>query len=101
MGNRRSFLSKTLLAIAGGFISDNLIAEQKNNQNTIPSLKEKKVLFTYGGWDGHEPEKFRDYMVPWLRAEGAEVFVFDSPDNTNQNHVIYFRSTRERSFKSH
>ncbi|MGH8167649.1 MAG: hypothetical protein ACREQ1_10440, partial [Woeseiaceae bacterium] len=32
-----------------------------------------KVLFTYGGWDGHEPESMRDLLVPWLEAEGFEV----------------------------
>ena len=41
-------------------------------------LKGKKVLFTYGGWEGHEPEQCRDIFVPWLLSEGAEVFVFDS-----------------------
>lgn len=39
----------------------------------LPSLKGKKILFTYGGWDGHEPEKFVDFLVPWLKEEGAEV----------------------------
>ena len=40
-------------------------------------LKGKKVLFTFGGWDGHEPEKCRDIFVPWMQSEGAEVFVYD------------------------
>ena len=46
----------------------------------LPSLKGRKVLFTYGGWPGHEPEKYRDYMVPWLKEEGAEVLVYDKLD---------------------
>jgi type 1 glutamine amidotransferase len=41
-------------------------------------LKGKKVLYVYGGWDGHEPVQCRDIFVPWLRSEGAEVFVFDN-----------------------
>ena len=41
------------------------------------ALKGKKVLFTYGGWDGHEPEKCRDIFVPWMESEGAEVLVSD------------------------
>ena len=36
------------------------------------------VLFTYGGWDGHEPEAMRDLLVPWLESEGFEVIVSDS-----------------------
>lgn len=43
-----------------------------------PSLDGKKVLFVWGGWPGHEPEKCRDIFVPWMRSEGAEVIVSDS-----------------------
>jgi type 1 glutamine amidotransferase len=43
-----------------------------------PSLKGKKVLFVWGGWNGHEPEQCRDIFVPWLESEGAEVIVSDS-----------------------
>ncbi|HKK61696.1 MAG TPA: ThuA domain-containing protein, partial [Bacteroidales bacterium] len=43
-----------------------------------PTLEGKKVLFVYGGWKGHEPEKCRDIFVPWMRSEGAEVIVSDS-----------------------
>ena len=42
------------------------------------SLRGKKVLYVYGGWKGHEPEQCRDLFVPWLKSEGAEVFVFDN-----------------------
>ena len=44
----------------------------------IEVLKGKKVLFVYGGWDGHEPAQCRDIFVPWLQAAGAEVIVSDS-----------------------
>jgi type 1 glutamine amidotransferase len=37
-----------------------------------------KVLFTYGGWDGHEPEAMRDLLVPWLEAQGFDVIVSDT-----------------------
>lgn len=36
------------------------------------------VLFTYGGWDGHQPEAMRDLLVPWLESEGFEVIVSDT-----------------------
>jgi hypothetical protein len=38
----------------------------------------QKVLFTYGGWHGHEPEAMRDLLVPWLESEGFEVIVSDT-----------------------
>ncbi|MEM6377867.1 MAG: ThuA domain-containing protein [Bacteroidota bacterium] len=43
-----------------------------------PTLDGKKVLFVYGGWKGHEPEVFMEYMVPWMESEGATVYVSDS-----------------------
>jgi uncharacterized protein len=45
---------------------------------TDKSLQGKKVLFVWGGWHGHEPEKCRDIFVPWMESEGAEVIVSDS-----------------------
>lgn len=42
------------------------------------SLKDKTVLFVYGGWDGHDPKGCRDIFVPWMQSEGAEVVVSDS-----------------------
>jgi type 1 glutamine amidotransferase len=43
-------------------------------------LSGKKVLFVWGGWMGHEPDKCRDIFVPWMRSEGAEVTVSDTLD---------------------
>ncbi|MCF8262518.1 MAG: ThuA domain-containing protein [Melioribacteraceae bacterium] len=44
-------------------------------QNISASQSEtsKKILFVYGGWEGHEPQKFRDVVVPWLESQGFEV----------------------------
>lgn len=39
-----------------------------------------RVLFVYGGWDGHEPENYRDILVPWLQSRGFEVTVSDTLD---------------------
>ena len=41
----------------------------------------KKILFVYGGWEGHEPEKMRDLIVPWLESEGHTVTVSPSLDS--------------------
>ncbi|MBP7039088.1 MAG: ThuA domain-containing protein [Bacteroidales bacterium] len=47
-------------------------------------LKGKKVLFVWGGWMGHEPDKCRDIFVPWMKSEGAEVVVSDTLDSYTQ-----------------
>lgn len=39
------------------------------------NMKDKNILVTYGGWDGHEPESFKDYMVHWLSGLGANIEV--------------------------
>jgi len=78
--DRRKFLAKALAltsAMSLPFVSksqDSLLDEGR----PLPSLKGRKVLFTYGGWDGHEPQKFVDYLTPWLKGEGADVVAFNS-----------------------
>lgn len=44
-------------------------------------LKGKKVLFVWGGWNGHEPDKCRDIFVPWMESEGAVVTVSNTLDS--------------------
>lgn len=81
--NRRSFLSKAIAlgsAALMPFAADSKEQDEQEDAHELPSLKGRKILFTYGGWPGHEPEKFKDYMVPWLKEEGAEVLVHDKTD---------------------
>lgn len=63
-----------ILAICA-FINVDAFSQQSGNP-----LKGKKVVFVWGGWEGHEPEQCRDLFVPWMRAEGADVKVFDNLD---------------------
>ena len=70
---RRTFLKHTaisgaVLAVVPGLIHGRAWGGQQDYR-----LKGKKVLFIYGGWAGHEPEKCRDIFVPWLESEGAIV----------------------------
>lgn len=78
--NRRQFLTKLAavgsVALLPGVIDASPADEAGHAE--LPSLQGRHVLFTYGGWDGHEPLKFRDYMVPWLQSEGAKVTVHDN-----------------------
>jgi uncharacterized protein len=79
--NRREFLTKAIaLGTAAALPFAGMANEMMEEVKDLPSLKGRKVLFTYGGWPGHEPEKFRDYMVAWLKEEGAEVLVYDKLD---------------------
>ena len=45
------------------------------NKTENPSLKGKKILFVWGGWDGHEPKQSIDIFATWMRSEGADVTV--------------------------
>ncbi len=45
-----------------------------------PGENKKSVLFIYGGWEGHEPEKCRDLFVPWLKSKGFNVTATPSLD---------------------
>ena len=58
----------------------NLMAA-KRKETLHPSLKGKKVLFVWGGWEGHEPGPSVDIFVPWMKSEGAEVKVSDTLDS--------------------
>ena len=49
---------------------------------TIPdfdSSRVRRAVVVRGGWDGHEPEAATDLFLPFLREQGFEVEVFDSP----------------------
>jgi type 1 glutamine amidotransferase len=78
MKTRRTFIRTAATATAALATIPNVYAK-KNNLGDSP-LKGKKVLFVWGGWDGHEPQQCRDIFVPWMESEGAEVKVSDTLD---------------------
>jgi uncharacterized protein len=81
--NRRDFLTRALALGSAAALPAIASAKAENPEASalaIPSLKGRKVLFTYGGWDGHEPKKYLDYMTNWLKDEGAEVQSFPTLD---------------------
>lgn len=81
MNSRRSFIRKASLALAASpLVKNGWSKSQYANIAALPELKGRSILFIYGGWKGHEPEKFRDYLVPWMKEEGADVHVFDNLD---------------------
>jgi type 1 glutamine amidotransferase len=78
MTTRRSFIVKAGTAMAAAFIASPVVSGRKLPEEK--ALRGKKVLFVWGGWMGHEPDKCRDIFVPWMKAEGADVIVSDSLD---------------------
>ncbi|MFY0686344.1 MAG: ThuA domain-containing protein [Cyclobacteriaceae bacterium] len=80
--NRRRFITDFFKYGAAATMAAPLagLAEAGDDQNNLPSLEGRKVLFTWGGWDGHEPKKFVDYLTPWMKELGADVQVFDNLD---------------------
>ncbi len=82
--SRRSFLTKALslgslvaMPLTGVF---GRAIEDEEEKKPLSSLKGRKVLLTHGGWEGHEPEKFAEYMAPWLKDEGADVISSNTLD---------------------
>ncbi|MFO7853531.1 MAG: ThuA domain-containing protein [Bacteroidales bacterium] len=78
---RRKFVEKTSLLAGASILSSamplSVFSRSQVSDNKLPN---KKILFVWGGWSGHEPEKCRDIFVPWLRESGAEVIISDSLD---------------------
>ncbi|MGF1586248.1 MAG: ThuA domain-containing protein [Bacteroidales bacterium] len=80
--SRRNFIRTTALVGGIGLIgARSVFAAPEPQTNASPTLKGKKVLFVYGGWDGHEPVPSRDLFVPWMKEEGADVTVSDNLDS--------------------
>lgn len=83
MISRRSFISKGAALAAGAMIIPEVMG-RNIPEPPASVLKGKKVLYVWGGWMGHEPDKCRDIFVPWMKSEGAEVVVSDTLDSYTQ-----------------
>ena len=79
--SRRKFVRTTMAAGAASLLVPKSLTAQSGTSDPQPSLKGKKVLYVWGGWDGHEPEQSVNVFVPWMREEGAEVVVSDTLDS--------------------
>lgn len=77
---RRFFIKRVTMAGAGALLIPGLIPKPALGSDTNDALDGKKVLFVYGGWEGHEPVKCRDLFVPWMESEGAEVIPSETLD---------------------
>jgi type 1 glutamine amidotransferase len=77
MITRRSFITKGAAAAVAAITASSLLGRSLYPQGNSP-LNGKKVLFVWGGWKGHDPDKCRDIFVPWLESEGSSVTVADT-----------------------
>lgn len=73
MISRRDFLRRT--AAAGLTAALPKTAAAARSSQPTP-----RALLVYGGWPGHQPDAFRDRMLPWFEEEGFEVAVSDTLD---------------------
>lgn len=78
ISNRGYFRLKTTIFLLGFLILVPIIAQGQSRKEQVSSLKNKKVVYVWGGWKNHHPEKTVDLFVPWLRSEGAIVEVFNT-----------------------
>ncbi len=81
ISSRRNFVKTVMVAGAGSLLLPGSLMAVNSPKKPVPSLKGKKVLYVWGGWDGHEPKLSIDKFVPWMRAEGAEVTVSETLDS--------------------
>jgi type 1 glutamine amidotransferase len=79
MISRRSFIAKATAATAAAAVIPSVFGQNPVFKEKSP-LNGKKILFVWGGWMGHEPDKCRDIFVPWMISEGAQVTVSDTLD---------------------
>jgi len=77
MLSRRSFILKSTVAGAALIAAPALLGKSSSGPEKSV-LDGKKILFVWGGWMGHEPDKCRDIFVPWMQSEGAQVIVSDT-----------------------
>jgi uncharacterized protein len=70
--SRRNFVRTGLFAGVGSLILPTILSAQEN--------KAKKLLFVWGGWEGHEPKECLDLFLPWMEETGFDVRVSDSLD---------------------
>jgi uncharacterized protein len=67
MTSKILFLSFSLI-----FITFSMILAKNQDEG------KKSILIVYGGWEGHDPEGFKDLFLPWLEEQGFNVTVSNS-----------------------
>ncbi len=80
--NKKIFLSNiriTAFLLFAFFLTNQANASVPATQSEeLPSLKGKKILMVWGGWEGHQPRQVTEKIKPYLEEMGAVVTVSDS-----------------------
>ena len=77
--NTKLFSGKLSLFLVIAFLGFSLKpADAITPPDDLPSLKGKKILMVWGGWEGHEPKQFTFKLKEKLDEQGAAVTVSDS-----------------------
>jgi hypothetical protein len=79
MISRREFLSRSATLAGAALIAPSVFANGRP-AGRASRLAGKKILYVWGGWMGHEPDKCRDIFVPWIESEGGLLTVSDTLD---------------------
>lgn len=87
MSTRRKFLASSATLAAGASLGLKAQSQESPepldiplSKESLPSLEGRKILYTWGGWDGHQPKQSVELFKPWLESEGASVDVHDNLD---------------------
>ena len=67
-------------------MKENTSTEDTSTENTSTS---RKVLFVWGGWDGHEPKQCVDLFAPILEREGFTVTISDTLDTYLETDLMH------------
>ena len=87
--SRRKFIGSSIaLGVGSALLPKNLMAQTMPSNPKKTTLKGKKILYVYGGWEGHEPKESVDLFVPWMRSEGAEVIVSDTVESYEDTELM-------------
>lgn len=79
MNKKISAIRVTGLLLVVLFLINSIVMQAKPVKNDeLPSLKGKKVLMVWGGWNGHFPKELTEKVKAYLDAQGAIVTVSDS-----------------------
>ncbi|GEC71740.1 hypothetical protein SAMN05443543_1013 [Flavobacterium flevense] len=70
------------------FLVISAASQESSDSNKLTSLKDKKVLLVYGGWEGHKPKVFAERVNKWLEKEGAKVTMSDSLGVYTQKEIM-------------
>ncbi len=73
-------LIKLTFAFIFVFLFISCVGNSNSMQDELPSLKGKKILMVWGGWNGHFPKELTEKVRTFLEAEGAIVTVSETLD---------------------